>query len=66
MAKTPGLLVEAAVILLESTDLHLAEIAADAGFCDQSHMNRAFRRFLGRTPAVARALRLGLSNEHSV
>jgi AraC family transcriptional regulator len=53
--------VEAAAILLESTGLQLADIAARAGFCDQSHMNRAFRKFLGRTPAVTRAARLGLS-----
>ncbi len=55
--------VEAAAILLESTELQLAEVAAQAGFCDQSHMNRAFRKSLGRTPAVTRAARLGLSKE---
>jgi transcriptional regulator GlxA family with amidase domain len=56
--------VEAAAILLESSGLELAEIAAQAGFCDQSHMNRAFKKFLGRTPAAARAARLGLSKQH--
>jgi AraC family transcriptional regulator len=55
--------VEAAAILLERTDLQLAEIAVDAGFCDQSHMNRAFNKYIGRTPAVTRAARLGLSKE---
>jgi AraC family transcriptional regulator len=55
--------VEAAAILLESTDLQLAEIAVEAGFCDQSHMNRAFGKILRRTPAVARAARLGLASE---
>lgn len=53
--------VEAAAILLESTDLELAEVAAEAGFCDQSHMNRAFKKHIGRTPAVTRAAQLGLS-----
>jgi AraC family transcriptional regulator len=55
--------VEAAAILLESSDKQLAEIAIEAGFCDQSHMNRAFKRHLGRTPALARATRLGLAKQ---
>ncbi len=46
--------VEVAVRLLRETDLSCAHIAADAGFCDQSHMNRAFRRVLGRPPSVVR------------
>lgn len=29
----------------------IAEIALDAGFCDQSHLTHAFRRVLGTTPA---------------
>jgi AraC-like DNA-binding protein len=29
----------------------LARVAQDAGFCDQSHMTRAFRRDFGTTPA---------------
>jgi AraC family transcriptional regulator len=33
----------------------LAEIALDAGFADQSHMTRAFRREYGTTPARYRA-----------
>jgi AraC family transcriptional regulator len=53
--------VAAAAILLEGDDICLAEVAAQAGFCDQSHMNRAFKRFVGRTPAAIRAARLGLS-----
>jgi AraC family transcriptional regulator len=55
--------VEAAAILLESSDKSLAEIAAAAGFCDQSHMNRAFKKHLGRTPAIARAAHLGFAKE---
>jgi AraC family transcriptional regulator len=43
----------AAQRLRDSSD-SLADIAADAGFCDQSHMNRAFRQVLLRTPAQIR------------
>src|SRR6202000_1380385 len=42
--------VERAARLLRESDGALADIAADAGFCDQSHMNRLFRRVLGRSP----------------
>ena len=50
--------VEQATALLRRTDLPLAEIAHDAGFCDQSHMNRCFAAVLGRTPAIVRTERL--------
>jgi len=53
--------VQTAAILMEKGDSPLAEIAAQAGFCDQSHMNRTFRKFLRRTPAAARSIRLGLA-----
>ncbi len=46
--------VERAAYLLRETDRPLANVAIDAGFCDQSHMNRTFRRFLGRTPLAVR------------
>ncbi|HEY3949834.1 helix-turn-helix transcriptional regulator [Phenylobacterium sp.] len=46
--------VERAARLLRETDEPLALIALDAGFCDQSHMNRTFRRFLGRSPILVR------------
>ncbi len=36
----------------------LAEVAVDAGFADQSHMGRVFRRHMGCTPARFRALAL--------
>ena len=52
--------VAAAAILMESTNLPLAEIAVAAGFYDQSHMNRGFKLVVGRTPAAIRAARLGL------
>jgi len=46
--------VEHAARLLRETDLPLAYIATDAGFCDQSHMIRTFRRVLGRLPSAVR------------
>ena len=36
--------------LLLAGDMPLAEIAARAGFADQSHMSNAFRRLTGMTP----------------
>lgn len=45
---------EAAAHLLRTTDQPIAGIAADAGFCDQSHLNRALRRLTGRTPMQIR------------
>jgi len=46
--------VDRAFALLRSTDLPLAEIAAEVGFCDQSHMNRTFKALAGRTPLQVR------------
>jgi AraC-like DNA-binding protein len=46
--------VEVAARLLRETDLSIASVAVDAGFCDQSHMHRAFRRVLGRAPLAVR------------
>jgi transcriptional regulator GlxA family with amidase domain len=46
--------VERATHLLRETDEALGSIAAAAGFCDQSHMNRSFRRILGRSPVTVR------------
>lgn len=34
---------------IRATDLPLAEIALDAGFADQSHLSKVFRRFTGTT-----------------
>jgi AraC-like DNA-binding protein len=28
----------------------LADVAADVGFCDQAHLTRRFKQFLGTTP----------------
>jgi len=46
--------VERARHLLLTTDLPLAEVAADAGFANQSHLNRLFMRSFGMTPGDAR------------
>jgi AraC-like DNA-binding protein len=40
--------------LLKKTDLSLIEIAGRAGYADQSHLCRIFRRFLGITPRAFR------------
>lgn len=41
---------------LMGSDLPLAEIALAAGFADQSHLTRAFKRFTGKTPGEYRTL----------
>ena len=46
--------VERATRLLRETGLPFADIAAETGFCDQSHMIRTFRRTLGRLPTEVR------------
>jgi AraC family transcriptional regulator len=46
--------VERATHLLRETVQPYASIALEAGFCDQSHMNRTFRRLLGRSPGAVR------------
>jgi AraC family transcriptional regulator len=46
--------VERAARLLRESDQTLCAIATEAGFCDQSHMNRTFRRVLGRSPTAVR------------
>jgi AraC family transcriptional regulator len=51
--------VERAAWLLRETDCPAAQAAAEAGFCDQSHMSRTFRRVLGRLPSSVRADREG-------
>jgi AraC family transcriptional regulator len=37
-------------VLLRTSQLSLAEIALDCGFCDQSSLCRHFRRLVGQTP----------------
>lgn len=41
---------------LMRSERSLAEIAAEAGFYDQSHFTRIFKRFFGTTPSEVRAL----------
>jgi AraC family transcriptional regulator len=53
--------VEVATGLLRHSAQPAADIAAAAGFCDQSHMIRAVRAVLGRTPTQIRAEWAGLT-----
>jgi AraC family transcriptional regulator len=46
--------VERAMLALRGSLTPLAQVAAESGFCDQGHMNRAFRAVLGRTPLEVR------------
>lgn len=43
--------VEYAMRLLTKKNASLSDVASLAGFCDQSHMARCMRRFMGLTPA---------------
>jgi AraC family transcriptional regulator len=47
--------VDHASTLIQTTRASLAAIAAQVGFCDQSHMTKEFRRIMGTTPARYRA-----------
>jgi AraC family transcriptional regulator len=49
--------IERAARLLVETDDPIAAIAIAAGFADQSHLNRLFKRLMGCTPAAFRARR---------
>jgi AraC family transcriptional regulator len=42
--------IERAKELLQHSQLSIADIALRVGFCDQSHLNRSFKRILGVTP----------------
>jgi len=60
--------VERAACALRETNQSLADIAAESGFCDQSHMSRAFKRILCRTPLSVRndlMLFRNTSSQHS-
>jgi AraC-like DNA-binding protein len=60
MAAAARFRVEHASRLLRETDQPYACIALEAGFCDQSHMNRSFRRVVGRAPTAVRCDRISL------
>lgn len=49
--------IDRAIALLGTSHGRLSEIAAEAGFYDQSHMGRLVKRATGRTPAELRASR---------
>jgi AraC family transcriptional regulator len=42
--------IEKSKYLLQYSKLSIAEISVRVGFCDQSHLTRCFKRFLGMTP----------------
>jgi transcriptional regulator GlxA family with amidase domain len=46
--------IEHAQHMLRNTDLPLSEIALSAGFSDQSHLARHFRRMTGMSPGLVR------------
>jgi AraC family transcriptional regulator len=48
--------VRRALASLAQPQLALSDVALAAGFYDQSHLNRVFRRITGRTPGACRAM----------
>jgi methylphosphotriester-DNA--protein-cysteine methyltransferase len=42
--------------LIARPEMSLSQAALEAGFYDQSHMNRVFNRVLGKTPSAMRGL----------
>lgn len=57
--------VERATRLLRETGHSVSSIALEAGFCDQSHMNRTFRQMLGRSPTAVREERRDFRRPHA-
>ena len=55
-----NLLVARAASALVRSGTPLAQVAADAGFCDQSHLSRAMRSAVALTPGELRALLMPL------
>jgi len=55
-------MLERAVALLRDSELPIAEIALACGFCDQSHLNRALKAQIGRTPLQIRGERIMLGS----
>ncbi len=48
-----GVRIESAKVLLAEGN-SVASVAAATGFCDQSHLNKHFKRVLGKTPSEYR------------
>jgi AraC family transcriptional regulator len=44
--------------LMLETDLPLSQIACECGLCDQAHLSRLFRRFVGESPLLWRRAHL--------
>jgi len=57
--------VERALVLLRQADSPAAQVAAHAGFYDQSHMIRCFRAVLGRTPREAQRQQRAVATGHA-
>lgn len=49
--------VDLACRLMLETDTPLSQIALDCGLCDQSHLTRVFRRYVGTSPRSWRRMR---------
>lgn len=54
-----SLQIEVAMRLLKSTDAPASHIAQEAGFADQSHFTRVFKRHTGQTPSRFRTASRG-------
>ena len=55
----------AALTMLHGSDLCLADVAGEAGFCDQAHLSNLMKTRLGQTPGQARShVRSHISNTH--
>jgi AraC-like DNA-binding protein len=50
--------------LMLTTDHRLCEIALSVGLCDQSHLTRVFRKWVGESPSAWRRRMVGRANVH--
>lgn len=64
-AASARLRVERAACRLRESDAPAAIVAAETGFCDQSHMIRTFQRVLGRRPSDVREDRASIRTPQS-
>ena len=58
-----SLVIEKAQAMLGSTDMPLAQVSQEAGFCDQSYFGSVFLKFVGMTPLTYRR-RFGKSSKY--